>query len=1221
MRATTLKLACWLVGCLLLVACASDDDATVPEDVYTPPDTMGDVVVPHDIALAPDAPTKPDVDPDPDVVDPDPEVVDPDPEVVDPDPEVVEPDPEVVEPDPEVVEPDPEVVDPDPCPGAPGCPCVEDFDCDETPCIETLDGLFCAEPCLDQDDCPEGWLCLDIAPEGEDPFGICVDPFARLCQPCITDDDCLPRDGGFEGVHACLEHGPSGSYCGIPCDIDADIDECPMNYVCITLEEHPDTPTQCVPEVYDTCPCLDEFVDRGATTICYVENEHGRCEAERLCDEECPARVPAPETCNGIDDNCNGLTDEGTEEECYPFYCDSEAGECNTACETVADCQPGYAACEEGVCLKDLGYTCELGAECASSFCVDSVCCESLCDGVCESCGLPGHLGVCAAVPEGEDPAEECPAEDPETCGRVGGCSGERSCALYPDDTVCADAYCVDPATSASGLCDGEGNCDIVEVDCAPFMCDTDTGECMAACETTDDCEAGYTCIDGACLKSLGLSCEAAVECASGFCTDGVCCESLCDEICEFCALPEQLGLCLAVPMDEDPRNDCPAQDPETCGFIGGCSGERTCLFHDAGIFCAEPYCAADTLALLAGECDGEGTCVQLEDNCAPFRCDVEAGACLTWCETDEDCELGADCEEGVCQRTAGTACTFDEECATGFCAHGVCCLEACDGVCERCDFEDSLGECRPVPEGEDPYDECTDEGIESCGQTGVCSGERSCALYPAGELCQPARCEAFWARGESFCNGEGDCVATSIENCYPYRCIADTDECYESCDTNAQCYINYACAPDGVCKLVQGQECVDDDQCVSGFCTDGVCCDDRCHGICESCALPGRAGFCDALPEGTPAPEDCPMESVSTCGRNGLCSGERSCALYPSGTECQAATCTGDVASQLAYLCDGEGTCESQGIEECMPYTCSPTTGLCRTTCSSAAHCGPGYGCHAATGVCLRRSGESCIEDADCLSGACCDNTCRDILTDPSNCGTCGHVCLNPNGTTSCVSGACNPICDPLWGNCDGNPDGGCEQPLTTLTHCGDCFTPCELPNASETCASGDCEVDSCNLGYGNCDTNDATGCETDLTASPNTCPDATNLGTICGNTTCGFLCPSSNWEVLATVNGRGGAWYTAELDDCTTICTDNIRGRITLNVPSGADYDLYVYSACGSLWESSRSGMGATERVTVSRNDAFGSNSSYRVWIEVRHNAGESCGDWTLTFEGRDC
>jgi hypothetical protein len=158
------------------------------------------------------------------------------------------------------------------------------------------------------------------------------------------------------------------------------------------------------------------------------------------------------------------------------------------------------------------------------------------------------------------------------------------------------------------------------------------------------------------------------------------------------------------------------------------------------------------------------------------------------------------------------------------------------------------------------------------------------------------------------------------------------------------------------------------------------------------------------------------------------------------------------------------------------------------------------------------------------------------------------------------------------------------------------------------------------CLAGYANCDTNDGNGCEVDLGAYSNTCAAAENLGSKCGDASCGFLCPATNWSNLASRSSRAGRWYRARFTECSDCVTD-IKARVTLTVPTGADYDLYVYSACGSLWAQSRNGTGATEQITVSRPDIWGTDDAFDIWIEVRHYGGSVCGNWTLSVDGTDC
>ena len=81
----------------------------------------------------------------------------------------------------------------------------------------------------------------------------------------------------------------------------------------------------------------------------------------------------------------------------------------------------------------------------------------------------------------------------------------------------------------------------------------------------TDECADGLECIDGTCtlvLKSRGEVCQEAAECSSGFCADGVCCESECAGGCMTCngASP---GRC-----EDDPAPECNVKYPEDATTI-----------------------------------------------------------------------------------------------------------------------------------------------------------------------------------------------------------------------------------------------------------------------------------------------------------------------------------------------------------------------------------------------------------------------------------------------------------------------------------------------------------------------------------------------------------------------------------------------------------------------------------------------------------------------------
>ena len=69
-------------------------------------------------------------------------------------------------------------------------------------------------------------------------------------------------------------------------------------------------------------------------------------------------------------------------------------------------------------------------------------------------------------------------------------------------------------------------------------------------------------------LAESGAPCDAATGCASGHCTDGVCCESACDASCESCAVNGSEGVCTPAEVGTNPDNEC---------VSGSCDATRSC--------------------------------------------------------------------------------------------------------------------------------------------------------------------------------------------------------------------------------------------------------------------------------------------------------------------------------------------------------------------------------------------------------------------------------------------------------------------------------------------------------------------------------------------------------------------------------------------------------------------------------------------------------------------
>ena len=100
---------------------------------------------------------------------------------------------------------------------------------------------------------------------------------------------------------------------------------------------------------------------------------------------------------------------------------------------------PGGSAVSDEVTLTSapsvpnklrLGDSCTLGVDtCATGFCVDGVCCDSACDGACNTC-VGAVAGKCSLAPAGTSPRNACPVDTMNPCGNDGTCDGAGACRV-----------------------------------------------------------------------------------------------------------------------------------------------------------------------------------------------------------------------------------------------------------------------------------------------------------------------------------------------------------------------------------------------------------------------------------------------------------------------------------------------------------------------------------------------------------------------------------------------------------------------------------------------------------------------------------------------------------------------------------------------------------------------------------------------------------------------
>ncbi len=224
-----------------------------------------------------------------------------------------------------------------PGPGEAGYPCDNGGDCNEGYCVQTLDGMQCTTTCVDE--CPFEWACLLYTPLLPDQVYLCMPQFVGLCRPCMANADCWTN--GVDAGETCVQYGAGGNFCGGECETDED---CPGGYDCLELADvSGGSGLQCVLSSGE-CGCSQWDVDNGAETSCTVTNEWGTCSGERVCLEQgltlCSAATPAEELCNGADDDCDEEIDE-----------DTGGGSCLVMnpfgiCPGVYDCDGGSLVCE-----------------------------------------------------------------------------------------------------------------------------------------------------------------------------------------------------------------------------------------------------------------------------------------------------------------------------------------------------------------------------------------------------------------------------------------------------------------------------------------------------------------------------------------------------------------------------------------------------------------------------------------------------------------------------------------------------------------------------------------------------------------------------------------------------------------------------------------------------------------------------------------------------------
>ena len=198
------------------------------------------------------------------------------------------------------------------------------------------------------------------------------------------------------------------------------------------------------------------------------------------------------------------------------------------------------------------------------------------------------------------------------------------------------------------------------------------------------------------------------------------------------------------------------------------------------------------------------------------------------------------------------------------------------------------------MPAGSDPADDCPAEPVSICGRTGLCAGDRSCALWDAGAICIPPACaDATHAFLADTCDGAGVCDDGGVDDCSPYTCDEASAACRTACASAGDCSVGDCC----------GNACLDTANDIANCGACGVACVNP-HGT-TSCAGGNCQPACDALWGScdTDPVNGCEtsLATLTDCGGCGV-----SCLLPGANATCATGTCELTSCRSSYSNCDG---------------------------------------------------------------------------------------------------------------------------------------------------------------------------------------------------------------------------------------------------------------------------------------------------------------------------